>query len=69
MPESERRTVRPYLGVSRCQEAFDRVVLRVGAETCENEASIVRDQVAETRHGIPSPSVCMRTWPQLRVGC
>ena len=40
MPESERRTVRPYLGVSRCQEAFDRVVLRVGAEICENEASI-----------------------------
>ena len=40
MPDSERRIVRPYLGVSGCQEAFDRVVLQVGTETCENEASI-----------------------------
>ena len=40
MYESTGRTVRPYLGVLECQKAFDRIVLRVGAETCENEASI-----------------------------
>ena len=40
MTDSERRTVRPYLGVSGCQDMFNRVVLQVGAETCESKASI-----------------------------
>ena len=41
MSDSERRTVRPYLGVSRCQDAFDRISLQVGGESYDSGATAI----------------------------